>query len=582
MVAVRAFVFRSEVDPLDRPEDVGRREDHGERGDRRQRAAVVPARERHQDLADEAAQAGQPETGEEHGDRQAAVDRHPVEDAAELLEVAVVDPVIEHADHEEHAGRRDAVGQHLEHRAVDPLGPGVPAELVAGDGAPHAQSEHHVAHVAHRTVGHHPLEVLLGERREGAVDHGDHAEPAHQPGERQAGPRADRVADPEDAVATELEQHAGQDHRDRRRCLDMGVGQPGVHRHHRHLDDEADQEQQEGPDLQAHAPHPGGGERGVGQLAELGEGQEVEGVDGALRRPDGGHRVGLGRGVGSRADDVRGHELGVGEHPHVAREVEHQHRDEHQDRAEERVEEELDRRVFPPRAAPDTDQEVHRQEHHLPEHVEQEEVERHEHAEHARLEQQKEHVIRLHVLRDRPAGGTGEHREEGGEHHQRHADAVHAQQIVDVEGRDPGPLDHVLHRRLADGELAGAGRAEERRPRHPEGEHEDHDGGAQGDPADRLLAGLGDDRQREHGSHERGQEHDQRQGPEGGLRQGVGGRHRRIRLGFRGMRIRVRRPRQPARACRKNRLAITNRATVPRTMNVTYWRRLPVCSRLSS
>ena len=52
--------------------------------------------------------------------------------------------------------------------------------------------------------------------------------------------------------------------------------------------------------------------------------------------------------------------------------------EQHEDAAGQRVEEELDGRVLVARAAPDADEEVHRQEHDLPEHVEEEEVERDE------------------------------------------------------------------------------------------------------------------------------------------------------------------------------------------------------------
>jgi len=249
----------------------------------------------------------------------------------------------------------------------------------------------------------------------------------------------------------------------------------------------------------------------------LSEGEKIEGVHG------------LAGDGGGRNRRMRCGELLRGEQPQIAREVEHQHGDQHQHRAEERVQEELDRRVLPPRAAPDADQEVHRQEHHLPEHVEQEEVERHEHAEHAGDEQQEEHVVGLDVLRDRPAGGTGEHREERGEHHERHADAVHTEQVLDVEGRNPRLLHHRLHARLAHGELGRANRPEECRPRHPQREHEyDHRGGER-DPANRLLASFRDDRQRKHRGNEGRQEDDRRQGPEGGLREGGGGGHRGIR-----------------------------------------------------
>ncbi len=51
-----------------------------------------------------------------------AVERHDVAQAAQLVQIAGVCPVVDDADQEEHAGRGDAVGQHHEHRAVDPVG----------------------------------------------------------------------------------------------------------------------------------------------------------------------------------------------------------------------------------------------------------------------------------------------------------------------------------------------------------------------------------------------------------------------------------------------------------------------------
>ena len=49
---------------------------------------------------------------------------------AELIQVAVMHSVVNHADHKEHCRRRDAVSDHLEHRAVHPHQP-----EVATDGA---------------------------------------------------------------------------------------------------------------------------------------------------------------------------------------------------------------------------------------------------------------------------------------------------------------------------------------------------------------------------------------------------------------------------------------------------------------
>ena len=58
--------------------------------------------------------------------------------------------------------------------------------------------------------------------------------------------------------------------------------------------------------------------------------------------------------------------------------------------AEQRVQEKLDRRIFAARAAPDADEEIHRQQHHFPEDVEQEEVERQKRADHARFQEQEQ------------------------------------------------------------------------------------------------------------------------------------------------------------------------------------------------
>ena len=55
----------------------------------------------------------------------------------------------------------------------------------------------------------------------------------------------ERIGDAEDAVAAHLQQDGGQDHADRRRGFDVRIGQPRVERHGRHLDQEADHQQDE-------------------------------------------------------------------------------------------------------------------------------------------------------------------------------------------------------------------------------------------------------------------------------------------------------------------------------------------------
>ncbi len=132
----------------------------------------------------------------------------------------------------------------------------------------------------------------------------------------------------------------------------------------------------------------------------------------------------------------------------LGREVEVEDRDQHEDRAQQRVEEELDRRVLAPRAAPDADQEVHREQHELPEDVEEEEVEGDEGPEHAGLEQEKEREVALERLLD---AERRDHAEEGEERRQDdHGDAqaVDADEVLDVVGGDPVRLLHQLESRV--------------------------------------------------------------------------------------------------------------------------------------
>ena len=166
----------------------------------------------------------------------------------------MVDAIVDDADQEEHAGRADAVGDHLEHGPVDAHPPGVAVVEVAGRGAADADAQEHVAHVAHRAVGDQPLEVFLGHGGEGPIDHAHDADDGHHPGQMVVQRRRqDREADAEHAVAAHLQQHPGQDHGNGRGGLDVGVGQPRVHRHGGQLDHEPDEQEDEGPPADAMA-----------------------------------------------------------------------------------------------------------------------------------------------------------------------------------------------------------------------------------------------------------------------------------------------------------------------------------------
>jgi hypothetical protein len=202
------------------------------------------------------------------------------------------------------------------------------------------------------------------------------------------------------------------------------------------------------------------------------------------REPEELLRAGIERGP-TALDQLRDRE-GV----RLAPEVEDEHRDQEQDAPRERVEEELDRGVLAPRAAPDADEEVHRQEHHLPEDVEEEEVERDEHAHHAGLEHEEEREIAFDALVDAPAREHAERTEQRRQQHHRDADAVDADEVLDVVRRDPRyPVDELEPRgapvERAEEPGAEPERREGRRERHQADEPDvprrqaKHDGRAQ-------------------------------------------------------------------------------------------------------
>jgi len=275
------------------------------------------------------------------------------------------------------------VVDHLEQRSL-------PGHDVEGE-----EAEHHEAQVGDRGVGHQLLHVDLHPGDEGAVEDADHRERDEQRLRLQARLREERQRETQEAIGAELEEDAGQDHRAAGRRFDVGVGQPGVHREHRHLDGEGQRERREQPDLlverEAQAQHVAVGEA---------PGAVVQALEGPCHPQDG---------------------------------------DQHQQAPRHGEQEELDRRVDPPLAAPDPDQQVHRDQHDLPEDVEEEEVPGQERAEHAGGEQQQRGAERRPVAVDPlPRAEDDDRHQEDAEHRERHRDAVHRQVVADAVVRDPG------------------------------------------------------------------------------------------------------------------------------------------------
>src|SRR3712207_5724468 len=110
--------------------------------------------------------------------------------------------VVDHADKEEHPSRGDSVSDHLEHGAIHSPFP------VLGPGAPDGDTENDVAHVRDRTISDKLLEIGLSHGGKSAVDNVDHTKDCQAVREILGRPGTNRVGDPQDAVATQLEQDA--------------------------------------------------------------------------------------------------------------------------------------------------------------------------------------------------------------------------------------------------------------------------------------------------------------------------------------------------------------------------------------
>ncbi|MNS66000.1 hypothetical protein D3C72_991940 [compost metagenome] len=296
--------------------------------------------------------------------------------------------VVQHADTGEHRTGHEAVRDHLHHRALQAQTGRIQALRIAHQPQGDEGTQGDKAHVRDRRIGDQLLHVVLDQRDQADVDHRDQRQGDDQPRPFLRGVRDDRQVEAQEAVATDLQCDRGQDHRTGGGCLDVGVRQPGVHREHRHLHREGDQEGEEDPGL---------------FLA-----RQLQCVQ-------------------------------VGQLEAAALHVQVDQRHQHQHRAEEGVQEELQRGVDAARAAPDTDDQEHRDQHRLEEHVEQHRVGGGEDTDGDAFQDQEGGHVLVDALVDRaPGADQRQHRHQRGEQDQRDRNAVHAQVVADVVGGDPG------------------------------------------------------------------------------------------------------------------------------------------------
>ncbi|ABA50247.1 hypothetical protein BURPS1710b_1447 [Burkholderia pseudomallei 1710b] len=422
---------RAEIHALVHPQRVGGAENQRECRAERDPEIELDGGEDHHELADETRRARQAAIGHREQHRERGELRHHVDDAAVIGDLARVQAVVQHADAQEHRARHETVRDHLNDRAFD-------AQLVEDE-----EAERDEAHVRDRRIRDEFLHVRLHHRDEADVDHRDQRQRDHDGREEVARVRRDRQREAQETVRAELQHDRGQHDRAARRRFDVRVRQPRVHRPHRHLHREREEERDEEQHLRRH--------RDLRVLPR----REVERM--RLR-------------------------------------VQIDQRDQHQQRAGERVQEELERRVHAVRAAPHADDDVHRDQRRLEEHVEQQAVSRREHADHDPRQDQERGEILRHVLGDHlPAGDHDDYRDERGQHDEPHRDAVDAQVIRDVETLDP--------RRLLDELQRGGARIEagDQRDRHGQARQR----ADQRDPARRARMLVGTDREHDEAENDR-------------------------------------------------------------------------------
>ena len=143
------------------PEHIGRAENKAERRTGCKPATAAPGTDQHQKLAHKARSAGQADAGHRKEHEQQRIAGHKVGQSAVAGDLTGMQPVVNHADDQEQCARDQTVAEHLEQSTRQPL---------RGKGEnPHR----HKGHMRDRRVGDELLHVLLHQRHQRGVNHGN-------------------------------------------------------------------------------------------------------------------------------------------------------------------------------------------------------------------------------------------------------------------------------------------------------------------------------------------------------------------------------------------------------------------------
>ncbi len=204
------------------PEQVDGGDDHAHDGHHRPPPVGQEGADQHQELTDEPVEPGHPDGGQHgHGE-------HPGHHRGRRLQAPQrgdlpgLAPLVDPPDQDEQGGDDEAVVDHLEHPAGQPL-------AVEGEGA-----EHDEADLGQRRVGQQALQVALGAGHDGPVQDADHGQGQQPRGQRPGGLGEQVEVEADDPVGAQLghdarraARHRRWGPRRRRRATRCGTGRPG-------------------------------------------------------------------------------------------------------------------------------------------------------------------------------------------------------------------------------------------------------------------------------------------------------------------------------------------------------------------
>ena len=251
------------------------------------------------------------------------------------------------------------------------------------------QAQSHETHVADRRVRHQFFHIGLYQSHHTDINHRNQAQYDNCRRKIARSIRQNRQDKAQETVSTHFQGNRRQHHRTTGRRFHVGIGQPSVHRPHRHFHRKRKEECNKQQLLHA--------QRNLFQILE-----------------------------------VHNREAAAG----LVRQIHQTHQ--HQQRAEQGIEKQFHRSIYTARATPHTDDQVQRNQHAFEEYVKQNRILRGKRTvNQAGHNQESGHVLRGAFLNHFPTGQHHHQRDKRIQDDKQHGNTVHTQRIVDVQHGNP-------------------------------------------------------------------------------------------------------------------------------------------------